>query len=175
MGFFNPSFHLVSNKPFLKGRSTDVPQLGSGSILLWKRYSCSLAFPPGTEILPTREPHLPSDDSQTAYGSQKNVSALNLLTWLHQDNQDPEISSCSYNGKVGERREIENSASVCETPRLPPTTSLPAMTQTDHCFITVITSPKVLNTLQVLSIHSTQSNSTHLRYWEDNSHTFKSF
>lgn len=30
-GFFNPSFHLVSNKPFLKGR---IPQLGSGSILL---------------------------------------------------------------------------------------------------------------------------------------------
>lgn len=167
MGFFNPSFHFVSNTPFLKGRSTDIPQLGSGSILLWERYSRSLssqawAFPPGTEILPKRELHLPSDDShcpKQLTGLRKIPSALNLLTRLHQDNQEPEISSCSCNGKVGERRETENSA----------------MTQTDHCFIVVIISPQVLNTLKVLCIHSTQSNSTHLRYWEDNSCTFKSF
>lgn len=56
MGFFNPSFHLVSNKPSLKG-STDIPGLGSQSILLLERYLHSVfpqawAFPPGSEILP---------------------------------------------------------------------------------------------------------------------------
>lgn len=68
MGFFNPSFHLVSNKPSLQGRSTDIPGLGSQSILLLARYLHSVfpqawAFPPGSEILPKMEQHAPSDDS----------------------------------------------------------------------------------------------------------------
>lgn len=60
MGFFNPSFHLVSNKPSLKGRSTDISGLGSQSILLLGRYLHSVFpqawdFPPGSEILPKVE------------------------------------------------------------------------------------------------------------------------
>lgn len=109
---------------------------------------------------------------QTAQGSQQNVPALNLLMWLHRDNQDAEISSCSYEGKVGERsREFSLFVGAQASPHLL-TTSL---TQPDPCFIAVIISPQVLNPLEVLNLHSTQSNSTHVRYWEDNSRTFKSF
>lgn len=48
-------------------------------------------------------------------------------------------------------------------------------TQPDPCFTAVSISPQVLNPLELLNIHSTRSNSTHVRYWEGNSRTFKSF
>lgn len=60
-------------------------------------------------------------------------------------------------GRLG--REAENSAFQASPYLL--TTSL---TQPDPCFIAVIISPQVLNPLEVLNIHSTQSNSTHVRY-----------
>lgn len=129
----------------------------------------SRSFQRGNHISPVMTATAPN----SSWVSKK-ISALNLLTWLHQDNKDPEIPSCSFKGKVGEKTEIENSACLRDS-RLPHTSLLPAVTQTDHYFIAVIISPQVLNTLEVLSIHSTQSNSTHLRYWEDNSCTFKSF
>lgn len=103
---------------------------------------------------------------QIAHGSQQNVPVLNLLMWLHRDNQDAEISSCFYKGKVGERsREF----SLFVGPQASPSPHY----QPDPCFIAVIISPQVLNPLEVLNIHSTQSNSTHVRYWEGNSRTFK--
>lgn len=62
----------------------------------------------------TAPPQRRQPPPQTAYGSQENGSALNLLTRLHQDNQDPEIPSCSW--KVGERNREFN---LCETPGFP--------------------------------------------------------
>lgn len=108
---------------------------------------------------------------QTAHRSQQNVPALNLM-WLHRDKQDAEIASCSYKGKVGERsREF----SLFVGPQASPYLLTTSLTQPDPCFIAVIISPQVFNSLAVLNIHSTQSNSTHVRYWEGNSRTFKSF
>lgn len=68
MGFFNLSFHLVSNEPFLKGRRTDPAGLGSQSVLLLGRHSHSVlprawASPPGSEIPAEMEQPVPSDDS----------------------------------------------------------------------------------------------------------------
>lgn len=54
MGFFNPSFHLVSNKPSRKGRSTDIPGLGSQSILLLQRSHTPCSHKPGLSHLALR-------------------------------------------------------------------------------------------------------------------------
>lgn len=162
MGFFNPSFHLVSNKPSLKGRSTDIPGLGSQSILLLQRYPHSVfpqawAFPPGSEILPKMEQHVSSMTAAAAPNSS-GVSAkcpsLESSYVVTPRYQDAEISSCSYKGKVGERsREFSLFVGSQASPYL--LTS--SLTQPDPCFIAVIISPQVLNPLEVLNIHSTQA------------------
>lgn len=170
----------MSNKPSLKGRSIDIPGLGSQSILLLERYltlraPTSLGFPtwlwdPSKEG--TACPQLWQSLPQTAHRSQQNVPALNLLMWLHWDKQDAEIPCCSYEGKVGERsREF----SLFVGPQASPYLLTTSLTQPDPCFTAVIISPQVLNPLEVLNIHSTQRNSTHMRYWEGNSRTLKSF
>lgn len=132
MGFFNPSFHLVSNKPSWKGRSTDMPGLGSQSILLLQRYPHSVfpqawAFPPGSEILPKMEQHVPSDDS---------CCCPKQLTGLSKMSQ-PWIFLCGYTEitrtqkyhlvltKERLGREAENSACLWD-PRLPHISSLAA-------------------------------------------------
>lgn len=80
MGFFNPSFHLVSNKPSLKGRSTDIPGLGSQSILLLQSshsvFPQAWAFLPGSEILPKMEQQGPSDDSCCCPKQLKSLSKM---------------------------------------------------------------------------------------------------
>lgn len=128
---------------------------------LWDPSKDGTACPQWWQLLPP-----------TAQGSQQNVPALNLLMWLHRDSQDAEISSCSYKGKVGE---TSRDFSLFVGPQASPYLLTTSLTQPDPCFIAVMISPQVLNPLEVLNIHSTQSNSTHVRYWEGNSRTFKSF
>lgn len=174
MGFFNPSFHLVSNKPSLKGRSADTTGLGSQSILLLQRYPQAWAFPPGSETLPEMEQHVPSDDSCCCPKQLRSLSKVSQ-PWIFLRGYT-EITrtqkSCSYKGKVGERsREF----SLFVGPQASPYLLTSSLTQPDPCLIAVIISPQVLNPLEVLNIHSTQSNSTHVRYWGGNSRTFKSF
>lgn len=118
-------FHLVSNKPFLKGRRTDIPGLGSQSVLLlevlalcshmpglshlalrsfqrWKRWN---SMSPVMTALP-----------QTAHGSQQNVPALNLLMWLHRDAGRRNIILFLQREGWREKQRIQP---VCGTPGFP--------------------------------------------------------
>lgn len=132
-GIFNPSFHLVSNKPFLKGRHTDIPGLGSQSILLLERYSHSVfphawAFPPGSEILPKMEKmeqYVPSDDSAAPNSSRVSAKCPSLESSYVVT---PRCRTQKYHlvltkGRLG--GEAENSACLWD-PRLPHISSLPA-------------------------------------------------
>lgn len=155
MGFFNPSFHLVSNEPFLKGRSTDIPGLGSESILLLQRYSHSVfpqawAFPPGSEILPEMEQHVPCDGSccpKQLTGLSKMSQPWTFLCGCTEITRTQKYHLVLTKGRLG--REAENSACLWE-PRLPHISSLPAWPSL------------TLASLQWSSVHKY---STHSRFW----------